>query len=383
MFVFYGFFSLLQTNDAIKRVIVRGVKTFFAFLEKHKEHLPTVALVIGFAVDIVTFRNLNLLYSQIILVTHLAIVAFSIIILALPVREGMSVLFSRVRTWVPLLQQYSTGNLLSAYLVLYSASSSLNQSWPFFALLVIAIVGNETLKSQKRKLPFSTTLFFLNLLLFFALAVPIAVGTISVTSFLLALVVGAVVFQIFRWALRFSSREVFVRYRRSIHTGAIGVFITLTVLYFVNLIPPIPLALKTIDFYHAIERAPSGYHATSEVYPWYEQFFSVRGKTLHLASSERAYVFTAIFAPARIDTRMVHRWEYWSDESSRWEERNRVEFPISGGRAEGYRGFSFIDHVEEGRWRVSVETTRGQVVGRAYVQVDIVETTPTVVTREL
>lgn len=359
------------------------MKSFFALFDKHKEHLPTVALVVGFAVDIVTFRNLDLTYSQIILATHLAIVAFSIIILSLPVREETSVFFGRVRTWMPLLQQYSTGNLLSAFLVLYSASSSLVQSWPFFALLIIAIVGNETLKTQKRRLPFSTTLFFLNLLLFFALAVPIAVGAISVTSFLLALVVGAIVFQIFRWALRFSSREVFMRHRRPIHTGAIAVFILLTVLYFINLIPPIPLSLKTADFYHSIERTEGGYLAKDEIRPWLESFFSIGGEKLHLASNERAYIFTAIFAPARIDTQIVHRWEFWNEKKGRWEERNRVAFPISGGRAEGYRGFSFIDNVEEGRWRVSVETTRGQVVGRAYVWIEAVDVTPVTVTRQL
>jgi len=41
------------------------------------------------------------------------------------------------------LYQYSTGALLSGFLILYAASGSLAASWPFFILVAIAAIWNE------------------------------------------------------------------------------------------------------------------------------------------------------------------------------------------------------------------------------------------------
>lgn len=346
------------------------MKVFFSLVQKYKRRLPTVALVVGFLVDIVTFRTLNLLYAQIILATHLAIVACSIIVLALPLKEKESNFFKQVHTWLPVLQQYSTGNLLSAFLVLYSASGSLVSSWPFFALLALAIFGNETLRLKRFQLPFQTSLLFLNILLFSALAFPVASGSISIVTFLLSLVAGAVAFQLFRWALKFAARDTFLKHKRAISRGAQAVLVGLAVLYFFNLIPPIPLSLKTAEFYHSVERSGNGYVVSDQARSWGEVFFALSGKTLRLAPAEDAYFFSAVFAPARLDTTVVHRWEYFDSDRASWVSKNVVSFPITGGRAEGYRGFSFTEDPLPGRWRVSVETSRGQVVGRIYVFVE-------------
>ncbi|MEK7613396.1 MAG: DUF2914 domain-containing protein [Patescibacteria group bacterium] len=352
------------------------MKSFFELLERYKQRLPTVALVVGFVVDIITFRNLNLFYSQIILATHLAIVAFSILIIALPVKAARDSFFMKVRSWLPVAQQYSTGNLLSAYVVLYSASASIVNSWIFFALLALSVLGNELFKLKKYQLSFNTSLFFLNLLLFFALALPIVVGSISVATFLLALIAGAVVFQIFQWILRFVAKEVFLRNRKGIHRGAQFVFVFLTVLYFLNIIPPIPLSLKVADFYHRVEKVGSEYVAYDEPRGFFEHFFTVQGKTLRLAQGEDAYLFSAVFAPARIDANIVHRWEFFDLTSGQWHAKNEVGFSIVGGRDLGYRVFSYTEDPVPGRWRVSVATTKGQVIGRAYVFVERVNTPP-------
>lgn len=344
------------------------MNTFTALLAKNRHRLPTLALIIGFFVDIITFRTLNLVYAQMLLGVHLFIVAVSTIILALPIRGSTS--FTRtVKAWVPVAQQYSLGNLLSAFLILYSASGSLAASWPFFALLAIAIVGNETLHTQKRRLPFTTSLLFLNLLLFSALAFPMVVGSISIATFLVSTVLATIVFQLFRFALRFAAREAFMKNRHAINRSATGVLVLVVALYFTNLIPPIPLSLKHAEFYHRVERAGDTYYVTDEVRSLFEKFFDLFGTELRLVEGADAYVFTAVFAPARIDTDVVHRWERRDDESGQWVSEHVTRFPIVGGRSDGYRGFSATQSPEPGAWRVSVETSRGQVIGRSYLTI--------------
>lgn len=349
------------------------MKNIFQLVNKYKHRLATFALIFGFLVDLITFRTINLELSQLILSVHLTIVALAILITSRPQKEGTSKLVQQIRSFVPIIHQYSIGNLLSAFLILYSASGSLMQSWPFLFLVAIAVVGNETLTLQKYRLPFQTTLFFLALTLFFVLSVPMTVNAIGVGTFLLGLFVSGVVFIVFVWAGRRIAHHAFATNKMSIRFGWIGMLFLIMFLYFTNLIPPIPLSLKDSSVYHSVERVGDTYVVEDQKREWYERFFDFGGVTLDLAHNEPAYLYTAVFAPAELDTTVVHKWQFFDIGQKEWVTTNVVEFPIAGGRRGGYRGFSFSESPREGKWRVSVETKRGQVVGRVFFNVKRVQ----------
>ena len=340
------------------------------FLSRHKRHVATLALVFGFIVDIITFRSLDLTLAQLILAAHLLIVAGSIFILSTLQEKEEAGFFGFIRSWLPVVLQYSTGNLLSAFLVLYSGSGSLAQSWPFFVLVAVAAAGNEGLKLDTYLLPFRTTLLYLNLLLFSALAVPILVHSIGIGSFLAGTAGATAVFALYAYLGRFLFKQSFGQSFGRIEKNAAATLAVFALLYFTNLIPPIPLSIKTIDFYHAVYKTGDAYVAVDEQRPFLERFFALAGITLHVPESADAYVYTAIFAPARLGTEIVHRWEYFDAAKGAWVTKNTTPFPIVGGRDGGYRGYSFTENPKAGRWRVVVETTRGQVVGRAYLTVE-------------
>lgn len=348
------------------------MKPLFDYLYKHKRRVATLALIFGFIVDIITFRNLDLTLSQIILAAHLTIVGGSLMILAMPAKGGR--FFSFMQSWLPVALQYSTGNLLSAFLVLYSGSGSLLQSWPFFALLVIAAFGNEVFKSEKRLLPFRTTLFFLNLLLFFALAVPVFVKSIGVMPFVLSLAVSSSVFVVYILLARFLVRGVFKESFARIQKNAFTILCTFVLLYVTNLIPPIPLSIKDHGFFHDVYSENGTYVGVDEKREWHERFFSLSGDTLRLTAGEPAFLYSAVFAPAKLSTAIAHRWQRYDPEFGEWQTENLVTFPIVGGRDGGYRGYSFTENPEAGKWRVIIETKRGQVIGRVYFMVEHVST---------
>jgi len=340
-----------------------------SYFRAHKHRLATVALIFGFFVDLITFRNLNLTYALFLLSAHLFIVAFTMLILSVPFRRRDS-FFTKVREWLPVLQQYSTGNLLSAFLILYSASGSLAASWPFLALVALAAIGNETLKLEKYRLPFHTSLFFLNLILFSALASPILSRSISAATFLLSIFVASIIFFLFQKILRLASCAALYEHGSRITRGAALIIVLTSALYFTNTIPPIPLTLKNADFYYSVERAGDEYRARDEARTRFEKYVSFSPKKLRLTSGDDAYLYTAVFIPARLGTTVVHRWQYWSEKADAWVTKNTVQFPIAGGRAAGYRGFSLTENPTPGRWRVSVETARGQTLGRIYLFVE-------------
>ena len=51
-------------------------------------------------------------------------------------------------------------------------------------------------------------------------------------------------------------------------------------------------------------------------------------------------------------------------------ERYRLAYVITGGRSDGYRGYTLVNSYQNGKWRCSVETTRGQVLGRELFTID-------------
>lgn len=353
----------------LHKAVVFSMKDFFTPFIRNKRHLATVAFAVGFLVDIVTFRTLNLEVAQIILAGYLVILAGSIIILAIPQRLPTSGILKFIHAWLPVVQQYAAGNLLSAFLVLYFSSGSLSASWPFLALVLLAVVGNETFSIDKYRIPFQTTVFCLVLVLFSALATPVAFGVLGFFTFLWSLGFSLGAFVIFFIAASLVAPDSFLKHAGRITAGAAAVAVLVLVLYVTNLIPPIPLSAKNVDFYHSVEKVGDVYVAEDESRSWFERFVDMNGVTLHIAPGASAYVYTSIFAPAHFGADIVHRWEWFDPLSNTWVTKNRVGFPILGGRSEGYRGYSLIEDPVAGRWRVSVETNEGAVIGRALLMV--------------
>ena len=141
------------------------------------------------------------------------------------------------------------------------------------------------------------------------------------------------------------------------------------------MIPPVPLSLKEIGVYHGMSRTKDGeYNLSFETALWYE-LGKKTSAIFHRRAGEPIYAFSSVFAPTRLDTEIVHHWYYFDEGKGNWVSSNLVNFPISGGRDGGYRGYSVKENTLPGKWRVDVETPRGQIIGRfGFEVVDIAET---------
>ena len=142
-----------------------------------------------------------------------------------------------------------------------------------------------------------------------------------------------------------------------------GIFLAINILYFTNIIPPIPLSLKDAGVYHLVLRSGGeGYIVYAEEKTW-RDFLRLR-EEFHQAPGEPVYFFSAVFAPTDLKTQIFHRWEYYDELKGGWTETDRLPFSILGGRDGGYRGYSTKRNAAPGRWRVDVITERGQLLGR-------------------
>lgn len=341
-----------------------------AFFERYERHLSSAGLLFGFTVDILTFRRVDLLFDNLVITFHIALAGAGIFLINL--HQGGAIrwkVVQRVRPFVPLVVQFAFGNLFSAFFVIYSRSASLVASWPFLVFLLGLLIGNEFVKDRYARFAFQMSVFFLALFSFSVFLVPVVIGKMGPWVFLLSCAVSAAVMAAFVYAI---SRAVpaLAREERTHMARNVGVLlVTMIVLYFTNIIPPIPLSLKEAGVYHSVVRAAgSGYMVEQEMRPWYA---FLRGtETVHMRAGEPVYVYSAVFAPTRIDTDIVHHWQYYDEKAGVWVSANRIRYAIAGGRDGGYRGFSQKSNVSPGLWRVDIETLRGQLIGRVKFRVE-------------
>jgi hypothetical protein len=227
------------------------------------------------------------------------------------------------------------------------------------------------------RLTYQATLLFFCLFTFSIYAVPIVLAQMSAFIFELS---GFVALGLFAGFLALLYLIDARRVRLSlipILASVFSVYGLITALYFSNILPPIPLALKDIGIYHTFEREGGVYVAAVETNVWHER---LSGVVRRVPVGGTLYAYSSVFAPTKLETNIVHRWERY--EAGKWVTVSTIPFGISGGRDGGYRGYS-ERVVSPGLWRVSVETVRGQLIGREAFRVIETVSTPPLTTRIL
>lgn len=320
---------------------------------------PTVALLFGLIFDVFTLDRPDAFFENAIILGYLLLSAVVMCILQAQTHteeNGMRIFLLGVL-------QFSFGNLASALMVLYARSGTFTGSAIFIAILALLFLGNELFRNRYSRTHLRVAIWFILALTYSTLIVPVllnGIGTlVFLVSVLLALLAAALLVLILTHVAHDSLKSNVPRIRVSILALTIG----FSALYFSNLIPPVPLALKHIGIYHSVVRTSTSYTVSYEAPAWYE-FWRDTNKTYTHTAGAPAYCFSAVFAPSSLSTEIRHRWEKYNAATDTWETKARIPFPILGGRLEGFRGYTQTSQIDEGRWRCSVETARGNLIGR-------------------
>ncbi|MCX6714693.1 MAG: DUF2914 domain-containing protein [Candidatus Uhrbacteria bacterium] len=359
---------------------LKAVKKFF---EKYERVLLPLMLLFGVTTDYIAFKAINTQWAFAWLGFHLvaALVVIAYVHLydakQLPPLTGGGVGRGRITQYLriaaPLVLQLSFGALLNASFVFYWFSASFSVSWPFFAIVVLLMISNDVFRHLFVKPILQISVFYFACFSILALMIPYLVNSIDPQWFVLAGAIALLIVTLYTFLLS-RGLPVIKAVRSKILFITLAIFVVMNSLYFLNLIPPIPLSLREADVYHSIARSGDGYVVQDEDKSFFAQFDPE--ETLHLLKNDRAYLYSSIFAPAELNTQIFHRWQYFDPTQKKWIDESRYGFYITGGRQAGYRGYSLKVKLEEGRWRVSVETARGQVLGRVRFRVKYVDQLP-------
>ncbi|MDP3982083.1 MAG: DUF2914 domain-containing protein [bacterium] len=336
------------------------IKRWYA---RYERFLIPGALVFGILVDTTTFRYINLSLAFTILFIHLVLSLSAITFMHVydTVLATYEKQFLRyIRLFSPLLLQFSFGALLSGFLIFYGFGGSFGVSWPFLLLIVFLMVSNDLLKKYYLQLTVHASVYFFILFSYSALVLPHILKQMSVGIFILSGVLSLVLMFLYITLLARYIPQVKEK-KQTLITSILLVATLMNVFYFTNIIPPIPLTLRDIGVYHSVSRDPQTgqYRLLTEVLSLSDRLRLYPP----IASKDSVFVFSSVFAPADLRTNIIHHWQYYDSKTQKWVSAGRPSFPMIGGRDQGYRGYS-RNTVFPGLWRVSVETPRGQVVGR-------------------
>lgn len=327
-------------------------------------------MVAGFVVDNIFFHRIDLVETQIVFTIYALVCAASIALLHFFEARARR---PRWRFLLPLATQFALGGFWSGFVIFYGRAADFSVSWPFLLVLVLIFLGNEYFRGVHERLVYASILFFFALYSYLIFLVPIYTHSIGTTTFLVSGALATALFALFTVLLRFLGRERFMQDVWRIRLGALAVLAVINLSYFTNILPPLPLSLSAAGIYHEVERVPDAYLAVRET----EQSWPVRylgfPPTLHLKKGELAYAYAEIFAPTDLNTTVVHTWQWHDPVAGEWVQKSRTQYPIRGGRAEGYRGYSATFMNAPGKWRVQVETADGLVIARLPFYVEFTE----------
>ena len=136
----------------------------------------------------------------------------------------------------------------------------------------------------------------------------------------------------------------------------------INIFYFFKLIPPVPLALDTGIVAHDI-RVENGNYIVQ--YERDDSFVFWRDHRTDFVyrSGENVYIFSSIFAPTSLEKSIIHRWKLFNESTTKWELVEDIGYEITGGRDDGFRGYTYKNNVKQGQWKVEVMTDDELVLG--------------------
>ncbi len=365
--------------------MLEAIRNWYA---KFERPLSSISLIGGFVFDAVTLRRVDMFWDNFWVVAHLLVVAICIILINREENEGADAVFNakdpaKLHFWLVNILQFFFGGLLSTFIVFYFRSAVLAVAWPFFLILIAAFIANESLKRHYARIDFQIGYFFLCLYLFCIFFVPVLLHQASPGIFLVSGGISIIVLLLFLIALRKAAKEKFGKSRNILLSLIAGIYMTVSALYFLHIIPPLPLSLQDAGIFHSIARSADGNYvvAMEEESAWDTalQFVGVY-PPYHAVAGTSVYAYSAIFSPVSFSTKIIHEWQQYDMADKKWVTDQTIALSVLGGRENGYRTYSINSGLTEGKWRVNIETAAGQLIGRMTFNVVIAQAVPTLVT---
>ncbi|KAB1068198.1 DUF2914 domain-containing protein [Tamlana haliotis] len=347
-----------------RRLVKIRNSALLRFLQKHQKYAPIIFFIGGFIFDSLTLGRIDRVYDISVLCIHMSTLTLTLYLFNLA-DDGKwkNTFLERLEPYFPLAIQFFFGGLSSAYVIYFSRSVSLSKTTSFFVILVALFLANELLKKRISNKYLQFSIYFFISFTFFAFMIPVFLRDMGHLIFIASgLISLGTTLALIRVIYKKSPST-----RAELHLGKLmalifSIYITINVFYHFKLIPPVPLALQTGIVAHNIKKQNNTYNVTYEQKPKLVFWRDYRAQFIRSAN-EPVYIFSSVFAPTALKKSIIHRWKWFDANKDEWLTFDNISFNITGGRNEGYRGYTFKKNVKPGLWSVEVITQEELVLG--------------------
>jgi hypothetical protein len=272
------------------------------------------------------------------------------------------------------------GTLLNAFLVFYFKASSGVFAFAFMLVLGAVLVANELPRFRRLGPPMRVALHGFALTSYLAYLLPLLAGFLSAYLFVLAACTSATItYVLWRISSKWTPDPGFTFGRAVV--PSLGVQGALLLLYFLHVVPPVPLSLKWIGIYHQAQKEGERVRVSHLKPRW--RIWEHGDETFLARPGDRVFCVVRIFAPRRFQDGIKVRWAY-EDPKSGWVRTDAIPLTISGGQEAGWRGIAYKRNFAPGRWKVQIETEDEREVGSIrFAVVEDRTTEPRIFTEEL
>jgi hypothetical protein len=337
------------------------------YYQKHETRFHIGFFLAGFCFDVVMAGEIDDLFMLGQQFVYLFLIGL-ILTLEHLVESGSLQITRLQKMWQyrSLFLHFALGTILNLYSIFFLKSSSVFNSMIFVIVLLALIIANELPRVQKSGVNVKWALWVLCLFAFFTVIYPLILGFVGWLPFLLA-AVSTVGILYLHFRVMMKRQKNFRDLSRAFLEPGLAVVSVFVGLYFLRLIPPVPLSVHNMGVYHQLDKR-DGKFILSHENPWWKLWQS-GDQVFKARSGDQIFFFAQIFSPARFSDEVIIHWLY-KDPRAGWMTSDQVRMKITGGRENGFRGYSVKKNYSEGQWRVQVETTDGREIGRLYVQVE-------------
>ena len=348
-------------------------KRFKKFKERHHVAFEVAFFMAGFAFDAVLLHRIDnvalLIHQALYLVATFGLIAWDHRIFVSGKEPEGRVMgrVAGVRLWV---MHFFLGTLLTAFMIFYFKASSGIWAFLFISALLAVMIVNELPRFRKSGPVVRVALLSFTTTSYLAYLLPIALGFLHWGLFLTSVVIGTVVtFGMWRAYTRITHDPNWT-FRRAVAPGLV-VQVLLLALYFLKVVPPVPLSLKYIGIFADVTRTTGekGLEFQCAYTPtafWRRDGSQFVFREPAEGQKVRAYAFVSVFAPRGFNDTLSFNWEY-DDPKRGWVSRGSYKTALGRGqqgRDEGFRTFAYTTLAGPGDYRVIVRSSDDREIGR-------------------
>ncbi len=362
----------LQQLEQAQKLKQKGEGTY----RRYEKYLPLAAFAAGFIYDSLTLTRIDAWLDNVILLIYTLCAGVLLIILGRLERgHRFPTWLEQRREWIIFGLHFLFGSLLSSYVVFYFKSAGVFTSYLFIGLLVALLLINEFFSHRLRHVRLLVAIYFFCCFAFLTFFLPVVTRVMNALMFLasgvlsLALIAG-VWLAIYGKSLAGMKSDL----RRLLWPPA-AIFAAQILFYFLNWMPPVPLALKEGGIYRSVRRVEDRYEVKYTTPAWW-QVFKKDDRDFAYAPGDTIYCFAAVFAPTDLKQRIVHHWQK-KNAAGDWVTRDEISYEARGGRDGGWRWYTRKRNAEPGDWRIEVRTQSGRLLGRIPLHVREARERPT------